>query len=102
MKWIQNLEQSGYAILEDIVSPETTATLIHSIESLEMRCQGNAKGLYAMRNLMEEVPAVRALANSPAIRNLIEPILGKSAFPVRSLLFDKTPEANWKVAWHQD
>ena len=22
--------------------------------------------------------------------------------PVRSILFDKTPEANWPVAWHQD
>ena len=22
--------------------------------------------------------------------------------PVRAILFDKTPDANWKVAWHQD
>ena len=27
---------------------------------------------------------------------------GKSVRPVRVLLFDKTPEANWAVPWHQD
>ena len=27
---------------------------------------------------------------------------GVRAFPVRALLFDKPPEANWKVPWHQD
>jgi ectoine hydroxylase-related dioxygenase (phytanoyl-CoA dioxygenase family) len=30
------------------------------------------------------------------------PILGENAAAVRGLLFDKTPEANWNVVWHQD
>jgi len=29
-------------------------------------------------------------------------LLGAQAFPVRAVLFDKTPGANWAVAWHQD
>ena len=29
-------------------------------------------------------------------------LIGDAARPVRVLLFDKTPEANWSVAWHQD
>jgi ectoine hydroxylase-related dioxygenase (phytanoyl-CoA dioxygenase family) len=33
---------------------------------------------------------------------LIEPILGQGFFPVRGILFDKIPGANWKVPWHQD
>jgi ectoine hydroxylase-related dioxygenase (phytanoyl-CoA dioxygenase family) len=28
--------------------------------------------------------------------------LGKDAKVVRAIFFDKTPEANWKVPWHQD
>jgi ectoine hydroxylase-related dioxygenase (phytanoyl-CoA dioxygenase family) len=36
------------------------------------------------------------------VRGVIEPILGPDAFPVRSLLFDKSPDANWDVPWHQD
>lgn len=29
-------------------------------------------------------------------------LLGKTARPVRALLFDKSAEANWAVPWHQD
>jgi len=29
-------------------------------------------------------------------------LIGKAARPVRAVLFDKTPNANWAVAWHQD
>ncbi|MEO6593981.1 MAG: phytanoyl-CoA dioxygenase family protein [Planctomycetota bacterium] len=46
--------------------------------------------------------AVRELATSPAVRALVEPVLGSDAFAVRATLFDKTPIANWLVAWHQD
>lgn len=28
--------------------------------------------------------------------------LGQTARPVRAILFDKTPAANWSLAWHQD
>jgi ectoine hydroxylase-related dioxygenase (phytanoyl-CoA dioxygenase family) len=34
--------------------------------------------------------------------SLVEPFLGGAAFPVRGILFDKIPGANWKVPWHQD
>ena len=29
-------------------------------------------------------------------------LLGSAARPVRDILFDKTPEANWALGWHQD
>ena len=29
-------------------------------------------------------------------------LIGPSAQPVRGLVFDKTPQANWAVPWHQD
>jgi ectoine hydroxylase-related dioxygenase (phytanoyl-CoA dioxygenase family) len=39
---------------------------------------------------------------SPAVRRLAERVLGPACFVVRGILFDKTPDANWKVVWHQD
>jgi ectoine hydroxylase-related dioxygenase (phytanoyl-CoA dioxygenase family) len=33
---------------------------------------------------------------------LLDLILGRDAFPVRGILFDKVPAANWHVGWHQD
>jgi ectoine hydroxylase-related dioxygenase (phytanoyl-CoA dioxygenase family) len=45
---------------------------------------------------------ISGLANSEVIRELVRPILGNKFLAVRGLLFDKIPEANWKVPWHQD
>lgn len=32
----------------------------------------------------------------------VRSILGQEARPVRAILFDKTPDRNWAVGWHQD
>lgn len=53
------------------------------------------------RNLLD-LPAIRQLARSEAIRNLARPVLGDDCFAVRGILFNKTQDANWKVVWHQD
>jgi ectoine hydroxylase-related dioxygenase (phytanoyl-CoA dioxygenase family) len=53
------------------------------------------------RNLLD-VPAIRQLARSKAVRSLAEPVLGSNCFAVRGILFNKMAGANWKVAWHQD
>ena len=37
-----------------------------------------------------------------ALSNPINGPTKRESFVVRGLLFDKTPEANWRVAWHQD
>jgi ectoine hydroxylase-related dioxygenase (phytanoyl-CoA dioxygenase family) len=42
------------------------------------------------------------MAGSPEIRSLVETILGVAAVPVRALMFDKVPGANWNLGWHQD
>jgi len=51
---------------------------------------------------MQRVPDIAALAVSPKILGLLEDLLGAEPLPVRSIFFDKTPEVNWLVPWHQD
>ena len=68
----------------------------------ELAESGGARPAYGERNLIARVEAVRNLALSDALLSIVRPIIGKAARPVRSLLFDKLPEANWNVAWHQD
>jgi hypothetical protein len=55
-----------------------------------------------MRDALRNLPEIRELANSVELLDLVRPVLGPGAFAVRGLLFDKTPEANWGVPWHQD
>ena len=38
----------------------------------------------------------------PALTGIAAGLIGETAFPVRVVAFDKTPETNWAVGWHQD
>ena len=38
----------------------------------------------------------------PRLTRIAAGLIGEDAFPVRAVAFDKTPETNWMVAWHQD
>ncbi len=42
------------------------------------------------------------LASTGAMGRIAAQLIGSHARPARAVLFDKTPAANWSVAWHQD
>src|SRR5579883_3407136 len=98
------IERDGFAIVPDVIGPEVVADLIAAIEAIppSPSALDRGGGVYAMRNVLQAVPETRRLAESEAIRGLVTQVLGDRAFVVRGLLFDKTPEANWLVPWHQD
>jgi hypothetical protein len=50
-------------------------------------------GIAALRPFLATTGPVGAVAAS---------VLGEACRPVRALLFDKTPDANWSLGWHQD
>src|SRR5262245_7876393 len=47
-------------------------------------------------------PAVSALVSSSRLLDIVRPHLASEPLPVRAIYFDKGPEANWLVSWHQD
>lgn len=55
----------------------------------------------SQRNILS-IPAVRELAKSRPVRQVLETVLGSKCFAVRGIFFNKTNESNWKVVWHQD
>jgi ectoine hydroxylase-related dioxygenase (phytanoyl-CoA dioxygenase family) len=60
-------------------------------------------GVFALRHLLKEVPIVREIANSERLLNLVRPILGNGAFPVRAVFLDnEPPDGLWYTHWHQD
>jgi Phytanoyl-CoA dioxygenase (PhyH) len=48
------------------------------------------------------VPAVAQVARSNDLLSLVGPWVSGRVRPVRAIYFDKTPDVNWAVAWHQD
>lgn len=55
-----------------------------------------------IRNAVRELPGCARIAALETVRAVVRTILGKGAFVTRSILFDKTPDANWAVPPHQD
>jgi hypothetical protein len=45
---------------------------------------------------------LRPYSESAELRALVDAVLGSESIPVRGILFDKIPDANWRVPWHQD
>jgi hypothetical protein len=95
--------RDGFGVAQNIVTAQQIAALIAAFsqerEDDSLRRRGE---IFAVRNLLDASPEVRALAASSAMSGLATEVLGGKAVPVRGILFDKTSNANWKVPWHQD
>ena len=99
----ERVRRDGFAVVPGVFEERALSSFEQCLEGIESGAGVLRRGgVYAIRNLLESLPAARELARSPAVRALVEPVLGGGCFPVRGVLFDKTPAAPWKVAWHQD
>jgi ectoine hydroxylase-related dioxygenase (phytanoyl-CoA dioxygenase family) len=97
------VERDGYAVIPDVVPENLIKELIVLLRDFNTVGSIRRHGrVYAIRNLLHEISAVGELAESPAIRGLAEQVLGPNCLAVKATFFDKRPEANWKVPWHQD
>jgi ectoine hydroxylase-related dioxygenase (phytanoyl-CoA dioxygenase family) len=86
------LARQGFVRLPKLVDAQSRAALIEHLGSAAPRAGG-------LRN------ALRAVPDHPvrrALDALAEALLEKPAHAVRAILFDKTPQSNWAVPWHQD
>jgi hypothetical protein len=80
------------AVLDQHDIPHVAAAL--EVESLERSRAG-------ARHLMRH-PIVQQVARDLRLVALASRFLGPSAIPFRATLFDKSPDHNWLVVWHQD
>jgi ectoine hydroxylase-related dioxygenase (phytanoyl-CoA dioxygenase family) len=101
---VEVVAREGYAIIDGVVIEEEVCSLIDAIDRVAAPdgVRQRSGQTYAIRNLLQLVPEVRDLAAAPAIRSLVETVVGAEARVVRGQLLDKTLEANWKIRWHQD
>lgn len=96
----QEIETHGFALVPAVLDAAQIEELLAALGSTDPEERAGRRG--GLRHVVSRVPAVATLAASPAIRAVVEGVLGPEATLARSLLFDKTAAANWNVAWHQD
>jgi ectoine hydroxylase-related dioxygenase (phytanoyl-CoA dioxygenase family) len=101
--YARTLARDGFTLVEHVAPDAAIDALLPALADVDHEGAVTRRGsIHAVRNLLEAVPQVLALARLASVRALVEPVLGPGCFVVRGILFDKTPDANWKVAWHQD
>ena len=90
------VEEAGYEIVDDVLREEECVAIIERLaEPGVERSRAGARHLLAL-------PAIARLANDERLLSMVRATLGDGAIPFRVTLFDKSADANWSVAWHQD
>jgi len=87
------LAQRGYALLDGSGVERSEAAA--AFDAL-LAANGESQ------RVSPDQPLVAALLAQPAVRALVDEVIGADARPVRVLAFDKTERSNWFVPWHQD
>jgi hypothetical protein len=104
--WQESFNRDGFAILECVLTPELVAELIdvtRTYSSTDSAGVLERRGeIYGVRDLLWRVPAVRQVAHTRGMLEIVAAVLGPEAFVVRGLFFDKTLNTNWNLPWHQD
>lgn len=86
------MDATGFAWVRGCLNAGEAASLAEALGP----CEGAGR-----RGLLAH-PDVASLASAPRILRHIQPILGHRPLPVRAIYFDKSPDRNWLVTWHQD
>jgi ectoine hydroxylase-related dioxygenase (phytanoyl-CoA dioxygenase family) len=100
---IRQFERDGFQIIKSLIEDSECDLLATELTPLFKCQQKSAKNkIGGLRNLLRTNSRVLQVANSDNLLSLLEQLLGSPVFPVRAIFFDKNPEANWVVPWHQD
>lgn len=87
----------GYEILDNFIPQDSLQKIKSELDNI------SAHELKAgIRNADKKFSCIHQLVNSSALVSQVAYYLGSPANIVRVILFDKTPENNWLVSWHQD
>lgn len=90
------IAERGFAVFENVLADAECDELLDVLEALP-RPAGRA----GMRHLMR-VPEIAAAARDPRLLAIARETLGTTAIPYKATLFEKNPNANWSIVWHQD
>jgi hypothetical protein len=91
----ESVAENGFSVIDSFVSDDVVESLLSAVTN---KLGSDRAGT---RQLHQRVPDIGSFLRRPGVVTLIQELL-PGGFPVRSILFDKTPETNWRVAWHQD
>ncbi|NRB41976.1 MAG: phytanoyl-CoA dioxygenase family protein [Pseudomonadales bacterium] len=92
-----NIEENGFELHKDFLDQVSIEEIINEIESLDSNYPK-----HGIRNAEKKLLSVKKLVDSNLLRDKAKNFLTGEPQIVRVIVFDKTPDKNWLVTWHQD
>jgi ectoine hydroxylase-related dioxygenase (phytanoyl-CoA dioxygenase family) len=86
----------GFAIIPAVLADPDISKLEQAFACADVR-RSKAGVRHALRH-----SAVAEIARDARLLEIARCVLGTAAVPFRATLFDKSPNSNWLVVWHQD
>jgi|SRR5580692_4858141 ectoine hydroxylase-related dioxygenase (phytanoyl-CoA dioxygenase family) len=93
---MNDVDEIGFSIIQNALSDSDISEFLITLNAAALP-RSRAGIRHALRH-----PAVEKLANCTKLLNISRSVLGDTAVAFRATLFDKSPESNWLVVWHQD
>ncbi|MEM0966237.1 MAG: phytanoyl-CoA dioxygenase family protein [Verrucomicrobiota bacterium] len=90
---MNDFHSQGFEIVREVFTKDEVEAMREEADRLSKN-----EGSACVRHIRSKSKEFNQLAKSVRLQNL----LSKGLSPVRSILFDKTPQENWPVTWHQD
>ena len=94
--WKDAIRERGFFIFPALFLPRNLEALGKAFAQPDVK-RSRAGVRHALR-----IPAVADIASDPRLMKIASGVLGEGAVPYHATLFEKSPEANWLVVWHQD
>lgn len=91
------LLENGFEIIENFISEEWLKVILDELETSEI-----SKDMSGVRSINKKLNSVDKYLRSSEFKQSASPFTPPNTRLVRAILFNKSPESNWYVTWHQD
>jgi ectoine hydroxylase-related dioxygenase (phytanoyl-CoA dioxygenase family) len=101
---ILELNTHGYSTIKSLYTNEEVLSIINCIKTSELNKGfiSNSENLYAIRQLLNTIPKLKQLLFNKNVVGLLDNLFESNYFLTKAIYFDKPPQSNWFVAYHQD
>jgi len=99
-----DIKKDGFTVIENVFSKNEVQQLVTLIENEDHSKDTfrRSSDLFAIRQVIKEVPALYAIIFNDNLKDIIFKLFGTDYFIVKSIYFDKPETSNWYVSYHQD
>ncbi len=100
----QQISDIGFTVINDVFSDVEIKEILAIIDhaNTEKATFRKSKDLFAIRQFLKEIPKIQNIIFNDTFKKIINSLFGEDYFVVKSIYFDKPPQSNWFVPYHQD